>query len=62
MGIIDITERIELRRRQVKVDLMVDKIGHDGPSMAESFGDVARINVPVRTSMRRQFNVRLVEG
>ena len=45
MAVIDITGRIEQRRRQ-----------------AESFSDIARINVPVRTAMRRQFNVRLVEG
>ena len=62
MGVINITERIELRRRQAEVDHMVDKIGMDGSTMTESFGDVARINIPVRTSMRRQFNVRLVEG
>ena len=62
MAVIDITGRIELKRRQAEVDHVVDKVGTDGPTLTESFSDIARINVPVRTAMRRQFNVRLVEG
>ena len=47
--VIDITQRINDRRLQAKAAHMVEKIGTDGPSVAESFGAVVRDSVPVRT-------------
>ena len=51
---------------------MIEKIGTDGPSVAESFGAVARDSVPVRTvinemscflgGMHGHPRLRLLEG
>ena len=61
-AIVDITGRLEIRRRQAEVDRMVYKIGTDGPTITAAFAATVRGSVPVRMSMRRQFNVRIVEG